>query len=454
MLGALARLLCKLTGLQRKHLKIPYAWIPYHLYDDGTAWAPLAVTLELTYLCDLRCKMCSLVQGNMVTRQGQRQSPELREPDGSLRREVSTQEYLAIIRQIGQAGVQSVTLTGGEPTLRRDITTLVAALKQYPLHLSLISNGSGKPAVYRELIRLGLDSITISVDGTRDVHDHVRGKPGSFDRTMQAIQAVIAAKKGRPSAPVWLEVSCAISALNQHDLENLIDWFEGYDVDMLNLGYLHFSTAARQSATEGQVGGQFMHLKDPELPERVVNVDTADLVERVARIKARRAKRALPVKFMPDLSLDQIPKQYTDPRFTYANKCFHPWLATRIDPWGQMYPCWIDVRLGDVREHGFLGLWNGELYRKFRRTVREKKLLPKCSTCVALTDRAWSSVPTLGRGLLQLGVRTESKAMPPGEDSEAARGLLQLGVRTESSRERSRESAELMMTDARGTPGP
>jgi MoaA/NifB/PqqE/SkfB family radical SAM enzyme len=396
--------------LQLKHLKLLYAWVPYNLYDDGTAWRPLAVTLELTYLCDLRCKMCSLVQGGMVTRQGQRQNPELREPDGSLRREVSTEEYLAIIRQIGRAGVKSVTLTGGEPTLRRDITTLVAALKKYPLHVSLISNGSGKPSVYRELINLGLDSITISVDGTRDVHDHVRGRDGSFDRAVQAIQTLIAAKKARPSAPLWLEVSCAISALNQHDIENLIDWFQGYDLDMLNLGYLHFSTAERQEATERLVDGVIMHLKKPELPDRVVNVDTSDLAERVARIKAGRASRAVPVKFMPDLSPDQIHKQYTDPRFVYANKCFHPWLATRIDPWGQMYPCWIDIRLGDVRKHGFLGLWNGEQYRKFRRAVREKKLLPKCTTCVALTDRTWSSVPTLDRGLLQLGMRSERRA--------------------------------------------
>lgn len=410
--------MCRLTGWKPQHLKIPYAWIPYHLYNDGTAWAPLTVTLELTYLCNLRCQMCSLVEGGMVTRQGQQQNPELLEPDGSLRREVSTEEYLDIIRQIGRAGVRAVTLTGGEPTLRRDITTLVAALKKYPIYLSMISNGSGKPETYRELIGLGLDSITISVDGTREVHDHVRGRNGSFDRAVRAVQTIIAEKKAHPSRRPWLEVSCAISSLNQYDIENLVDWFQQYDLDMLNLGYLHFSTAERQSATELAVDGPVMHLKKPELPDRVVNVDTADLVARVARIKAERSKQAVPVKFMPDLDADQIHKQYTDPLFVYANKCFYPWLATRIDPWGQMYPCWIDIRLGDVREHGFLNLWNGELYRKFRRTIREKKLLPKCTTCCALTDKTWSSVPTLDRGLLQLGLRTDRKPKPKARAEE------------------------------------
>src|SRR5262245_40899834 len=249
-LRRLARFARRLTGLKSQHLKIPYAWIPYHLYDDGSAWAPLTVTMELTYLCNLRCKMCSLVEGGMVTKKGQRENPELREPDGSLRREVSPAEYLDIIRQMGEVGVKAITLTGGEPTLRRDIVELVAAIKKYPIYLSMISNGSGKPEVYRELIDLGLDSITISVDGTREVHDHVRGRDGSFDRALRAVETIIAAKKASPANRPWLEVSCAISALNQHDVENLVDWFQSYDLDMLNLGYLHFSTPERQRDTE------------------------------------------------------------------------------------------------------------------------------------------------------------------------------------------------------------
>jgi MoaA/NifB/PqqE/SkfB family radical SAM enzyme len=418
LLRPLARLACRFTGLKPRHFKIPYAWLPYHLYADGTAWTPLSVTMELTYLCNLRCQMCSLVEGGMVTREGQRQNPELRESDGSVRREMTTDEYLAVIRQIGRAGVKSVILTGGEPTLRKDITALVAALKKYPIHVSIVSNGSGSPAVYRELIDLGLDAITISIDGTRDVHDHVRGREGSFDRALRAIQTVIAAKKEGCSKRPWLAVSCVVSALNQHDIENLVESFQAYDLDVLNIGFLHFSTAERQRATERVVDGPVMHLKNSELPERVVDVNTDDLVARVARIRAVRDRR-VPVQFGPDLEAEGIRRQYTDPTFTNANKCFHPWLATRIDPWGQMYPFWIDVRLGDVREHSFLELWNGEQYRSFRRLIRQKKLLPKCSTCSALTDKTWSSVPALNRGLLQLGLRVDPRpkpAQPPAQD--------------------------------------
>ena len=103
-IGQAVHLLCRITGLTARQLTLPYG-ITYHLYQDGSAWRPLSVTLELTYLCNLRCQMYSMVKGNLVTRSGQRRNPELRETDGSLRKEISTEEYLDIIRQIGRAGV-------------------------------------------------------------------------------------------------------------------------------------------------------------------------------------------------------------------------------------------------------------------------------------------------------------------------------------------------------------
>jgi MoaA/NifB/PqqE/SkfB family radical SAM enzyme len=399
LLRTIAHNLRRPAKLLSKPLKIAYAWIPYHLYQDGKAWRPLFVTLELTYLCNLRCRMCSLVEGKMVTKSGQRENPELLESDGTLRRELSTSDYLELIRQMGEAGVRGVTVTGGEPTLRRDIHTLIEALKTYPIKVALISNGTGKPEVYTDLIRLGLDSITISVDGTRDTHDHVRGLKGSFDRAMLAILTILGERMAQGLDRPTLEVSCAISALNQDDIENLVRWFGDSGVDALKFGYLHFSTSARQRATEQEVDGPLRHLKNHELEDAVVRVDTKALAARVARIKAGRARYPLPVRFQPDLSPEEIQKQYTDGGFPFASKCFHPWLATRVDPWGQMYPCWIDLRLGDVREQGFLNLWNSQLYKQFRQTIRRKKLLPKCATCPALTDKHWSHVPTLNRGL-------------------------------------------------------
>ena len=382
------------TGLTEKQALTPYYWIPYHLYGSGRAWKPLFVTLELTYICNLRCQMCSLVVGEMVTKGGQKKNLELIESNGELRREVSTEEYLDLIGQIADAGVRAVQFTGGEATLRKDILVLAGAVKKRGMHLALLSNGAAKPDVYRELVRIGLNSITISVDGTRNVHDEVRGVRGSFDQTQLALQTLIEAKSANLRPEPKISVTCAISALNQHDLENLVQLFENSQIDDLNFGYLHFSTEHRDKQTEEQISGTVMHLKNAKLPDPVIDVDTEALVQTVARIKAQRNAVKPNVNFAPDLGADEIKRQYTDETYTFANKCFYAWYATRIDPWGQMYPCWIDVRLGDVREHRFVDLWNGQGYREFRILIRREKLVPKCTTCCVLNDKYWSQLPT------------------------------------------------------------
>ncbi|MHC9061740.1 radical SAM protein [Nitrospira sp. CMX1] len=397
LIKAIYRKVQAVTRLTEKQMLTPYYWIPYHLYGNGKAWRPLFVSLEVTYICNLKCQMCSLVSGEMVTKAGQRKNPELIEPDGSLRQEISTDEYLKLIQQMSKAGVKAVKLTGREPALRKDILTLANAVKRGGMHLSMISNGSAKPDIYTELVRIGLDSITISVDGTEHVHDQIRGMIGSFAKTQAAIDALIKEKKitGRPKPRIG--VTCAVSALNQRDLGNLAELFKDSEIDDLNFGYLHFSTEHRDlltAETIQQGPSSALHLKKAVLPDSVLQVNTANLVTQVTEIKAQKDRYKPRIQFSPDLSAEEIALQYTNESFTLANKCFYAWYSTRIDPWGQMYPCWIDVRLGDIRKTAFEDLWNGDAYRSFRRMIRNKKLVPKCSTCCVLNDKYWSKLPT------------------------------------------------------------
>ena len=395
LIKTMYRGLQKGTGLTEKQLLTPYYWLPYNLYKSGKAWTPLFVTLELTYRCNLRCKMCSLVMGDMVTRAGQRKNAELLDSSGHFLDEVTTDEYLVLIDQMADAGVKAVQLTGGEPLLRKDILTIAAAIKKRGMHLAIIHNGFAHPDLYPELVRLGLDLMTVSVDGTREIHDAIRGVPGSFDKAQSAIQALTRTRKSLGKDKPKVAVSCAVSALNQHDLGNLVQFFEGSEIEFLNFGYLHFTTAERSQRTEDKVAGTVMHLKNPRLPDPVLDVDTAALARWVAETKAGKDHRKLKVTFGPDLSGEEIHLQYTDDSFTFTNKCFYAWYATRVDPWGQMYPCWIDVRLGDVRDRSFADLWNGSGYRNFRRLIRKEKLLPKCTTCCVLSSKHWSRLPAL-----------------------------------------------------------
>ena len=426
ILGAM-RTIRKLAHLSNKQLLIPYYWIPYQLFASGRAWPPLAVSLELTYLCNLRCRMCSLVRGSAVTRRAQQSIPELREADGTLRPELSTAEYLALIRQMSTLGVRSVTMTGGEPLLRSDIVQLSAAVKQAGLGLSIISNGTvWRPGVIGALVELGVDSISVSIDGTRSVHDRIRGVPGSFDRSMSAVTELIAERKRQQRRQPVLAVTCTISAMNQDDLVNLHDLLQGLEIDLLSFGYVHFSSEQLQRSTDELLGDGGRHLKTALLDPEVLAVNRSTLASQVRLLRERASRNRLPVRFVPDLTADEMSSYFSGHPYTYATRCFFPWFSTRVNPWGDVYPCWLDVRMGNVREAPLAELWNGAAYRRFRNQVRRWGLLPKCSTCCVLNDKLWSRLPgplLLGRRLDRREARTG--APQPGHPERSERSALE-----------------------------
>ena len=86
-----------------------------------------------------------------------------------------------------------VTVTGGEPFLRSDCFDLLELLaaRRRRLQFAVLTNGTLiDDAVARRLRRLRPAFVQVSVEGTRQTHDGIRG-PGNFDRTVQAIRRLV-----------------------------------------------------------------------------------------------------------------------------------------------------------------------------------------------------------------------------------------------------------------------
>ncbi len=101
---------------------------------------------------------------------------------------MSTDEVKAVMDKIvDQAHVPSLSFTGGEPTLRRDLPELIALGRSRGLWMNLITNGirSAKPEFVAALKTAGLDSAQVSLEaGDAATHDLVVGRSGAFSRTV------------------------------------------------------------------------------------------------------------------------------------------------------------------------------------------------------------------------------------------------------------------------------
>jgi len=134
--------------------------------------APVRVSIDLTYVCDLRCIHCRTNTGEV--------------PAHILRQMMSVPTIVQLVRDLDSLGTFEITFTGGEPTIHPDFWTIVeAATGLRYASITLITNGvSLTTEKMRRLFELGIHSIRVSVDGTREVFARVR-KRDVFDRVME-----------------------------------------------------------------------------------------------------------------------------------------------------------------------------------------------------------------------------------------------------------------------------
>jgi cyclic pyranopterin phosphate synthase len=109
--------------------------------------------MSLTERCSLRCVYCMPEDGVSLT------------PQAHL---LSAEEAMRLARVFVGAGVTKIRLTGGEPTVRRDLPEVVAALNDLrPLGLreiAMTSNGIALPRMLPSLVANGLDRLNLSLD--------------------------------------------------------------------------------------------------------------------------------------------------------------------------------------------------------------------------------------------------------------------------------------------------
>ena len=138
--------------------------------------APICLTWELTYACNLQCVHCLSSSGR-------------RDP-----RELTTEECEGVIDELQRMQVFYINIGGGEPTIRKDFWHLVSYAVDHGVGVKFSTNGSGINAeVAEQLAESDYVDVQISIDGAdAETNDHVRGA-GSFATAVQAMEHLNAA---------------------------------------------------------------------------------------------------------------------------------------------------------------------------------------------------------------------------------------------------------------------
>jgi len=178
---------------------------------------PFTVAWEVTRACAYACIHCRA------------EAQPKRDP-----RELTTDEGFRLIDELVDVGRPILIVTGGDPMMRPDLLDLIRYAAARGLRVALSPTATKLVTLerLREARHAGVARIQMSLDGSRpEVQDAFRGRPGSFQRTLEILDDI-------RSAGISLQVGTTVSRYNVDDLDAIARVVGEYGTVMWSLFFL------------------------------------------------------------------------------------------------------------------------------------------------------------------------------------------------------------------------
>ena len=176
-----------------------------------TPSAPYRMDLALTYRCNADCPHCYNARP--------RDYPEM-----------TTAQWNRVIDLLWDIGVPHICFTGGESTLRRDLSDLIARADSRGQITGLLTNGIrlSDRSYVEELVGAGLDHVQITIEShLAEEHDRMVGIHGAWEKTVQGIRNVL-------DCGLYAMTNTTLLANNTPFLADTIDFLA--DLGVLTIG--------------------------------------------------------------------------------------------------------------------------------------------------------------------------------------------------------------------------
>jgi radical SAM protein with 4Fe4S-binding SPASM domain len=252
---------------------------------------------------------------------------------------------------MAEAGVFFLTISGGEPLLRKDLSQILEHARRHRFNVKLKTNA----ILIREreaarIADLNIQSVQVSIYSHRpEIHDAITKAKGSLAKSLAAIRLLV----GR-----GLKVTIAHVVMRQNRGD-----------------HRGVQTLARELGAEFTIDPTITPHINGDRGLLALNIPRADLQEimRDPDLLGGMEDTAAPAPQPVDDDLDGLP-------------CSAGHSACYVSPYGDLYPCvQFPLASGNVREQRFIDIWRHSPQLKEVRAIREHDL-PVCGGCVHSTS--------------------------------------------------------------------
>ncbi|MCR9088915.1 MAG: heme d1 biosynthesis radical SAM protein NirJ [Rhodobacteraceae bacterium] len=357
------------------------------------------VIWNLTRRCNLRCRHCYTVSA-----------------DTDFPGELTHEQAMGVLEDLGRFGVPAIILSGGEPLARRDLFTLATRARQMTRMLALSTNGTAVIGEYADRVaEIGFDYVGISIDGIGATNDWFRGQIGAFEKALAGVRSC-----KRRGVKVGLRFT--ITEDNAHQLPDLLQLCDDEGVDKFYLSHLVY--AGRGNKARGE---------DADHARTRAAMDL--LIARAAA--AHEGQRPLEIVTGNNDAdavyfLNWAAERFSADKVAHLRRHLEAWGGNssgvgvaNIDTQGDVHPdtYWSDYTVGSVKDTPFSELWTGPdpMLAELRR--RPRPLKGRCGACahrsvcggntriraLQLTGDPWAEDPACYLSGAEIGVDEDDR---------------------------------------------
>ncbi len=169
--------------------------------------------LSITDVCNFRCNYCL--------------------PDGyqcdNDRDFLSLPEIKRIARAFGEMGTEKIRITGGEPSLRKDLPQIIATCKQTKniKKVAITTNGYKLPEHFANWYDAGIDAINVSIDSLDPRQFHTITGHNKLSHVLKGVDMALA------SGDVSVKINTVLMReYNGYDIQTYLDWLKDTPVTL------------------------------------------------------------------------------------------------------------------------------------------------------------------------------------------------------------------------------
>jgi len=297
---------------------------------------PESATIAITYNCDARCKMCNIWKYPAGHHLSQKALSRL---DGELK---------------------YINLSGGEPFLNPELPDIVKKLKEkHPRSQIIIStNGRATEFITKAAKKiLEIDpriGVRVSLDGTRETHDRIRGVPGIYDKAWATLKGL------RELGVSNLGIGFTLMEDNAADLEKIYDLAqaEGLELSLtlIRNSEIYFQKEDNQIDSTDEINKQL---------ERVINRE----------LKSFKPKRWLRAYYNYGLKYSAE----TGGRLLPTGAGFDSFF---VDVTGEVFPGnLVNSKMGDLEKNTLSEIWQSREAEEVRDKIKKGELQEDWTIC-------------------------------------------------------------------------